>query len=292
MADTTRERDVFVITGGACGMGYATAEILSKRNNTTLLLTGRNPEHLEHAEERLKAQKAHVRIAIETCDVANPDDVLHLADTASRLGTVRGVVHTAGLSPNMGDYKQIIAVNALGTLYVDRAFMTIACEDFTMVNVSSLAAHILPKAMLPTHVYQSVKIGPHALGRKLEARCRLLPKNLRSSIAYPISKNFVNWYTRHLAGAYGTRGAHIISVSPGSFDTTMGELEKDSGAGALANLAAIKRFGEPHEVGELLAWLVTDSPVYLTGTDILIDGGAMAKMNLTNMLAMSKSAGK
>lgn len=283
-------KDVYVITGGAGGMGYATAEILGERD-VILLLTDLSANALESARERLKANGATARIDIETCDVSNPDDVLHLADTASRLGIVRGVVHTAGVSPSMDDYKKIIAINALGTIYVDRAFLSLA-EDgpagFTMINVASMAAYMLPSAMLPTRAYKSVKIGPTVLAKKLENRCRIAPASMRSQMAYPISKNFVTWYTKHLSTAYGEVGAHIISVSPGSFDTAMGELEKDAGAGAMIDFAAIKRFGEPTEVGKLLAWLVSESPIYLTGTDILIDGGVVANMTLKDMMSVGK----
>ncbi|MCI1901759.1 MAG: SDR family oxidoreductase [Bifidobacteriaceae bacterium] len=283
-----QQKDVYVITGGSGGMGYATALQLGATDNTVILISGHSETHLEQAAKGLEAAGIHVET--EVCDVSSPDAVLHLADTASRLGHVRGVVHTAGLSPSMDDFEQIIATNSLGTIYVDRAFLSIADEGFTMVNVSSMAAYMLPKAMLPTRAYKSVKIGPNALFKKLVGRCRIMPPNMRAQMAYPISKNFVNWYTRHLSGAYGERGAHIVSVSPGSFDTKMGQLEKDAGAGAMVNFAAIKRFGEPDEVASLLTWLAQDSPVYLTGTDILIDGGVVANMSLKDMVAAGKTS--
>jgi NAD(P)-dependent dehydrogenase (short-subunit alcohol dehydrogenase family) len=286
-------KDVYVITGGSGGMGYATALLLGRRHtagNTILLISGHSETHLAEAAEGLAQAGITARIETEVCDVASPEDVLHLADTAARLGHVRGVIHTAGVSPSMDDYEQIIATNALGTIYVDRAFLSLADEGFTMVNVSSMAAYVLPGAMLPTRAYKAVKIGPNALLKRLSRRCRLLPANMRAQLAYPISKNFVNWYTRHLSAAYGERGAHIVSVSPGSFDTKMGQLEKDAGAGAMVDSAAIKRFGDPSEVADLLAWLVLESPVYLTGADILIDGGVVANMTLKDMISAGKTS--
>ncbi|MCI1984802.1 MAG: SDR family oxidoreductase [Bifidobacteriaceae bacterium] len=286
-------KDVYVITGGSGGMGYATALQLGKSSNAEniiLLISGHSEVHLTEAAEGLAHAGIAAEIHTEVCDVASPDDVLHLADTAARLGHVRGVIHTAGVSPSMDEYQQILATNSLGTIYVNRAFLSIADEGFTMVNVSSMAAYMLPDAMLPTRVYKAVKIGPNALFKKLDRRCRLLPPAMRAQMAYPISKNFVNWYTRHLSGAYGEHGAHIVSVSPGSFDTTMGQLEKDAGAGAMVDFAAIKRFGDPSEVATLLSWLVLESPVYLTGTDILIDGGVVANMTLKDMMSAGKSS--
>lgn len=68
----------------------------------------------------------------------------------------------------------------------------------------------------------------------------------------------------------------MVSVSPGSFDTTMGRLEQKSGSAALLKAAALKRFGRPEEVAELLAFLASEKAGYITGTDILIDGGTYA----------------
>jgi NAD(P)-dependent dehydrogenase (short-subunit alcohol dehydrogenase family) len=74
----------------------------------------------------------------------------------------------------------------------------------------------------------------------------------------------------------GAKGGRVISVSPGTFDTEMGRLEEKSGSGNLLKAAAIKRYGKPEEVAELMAFLVSGKAAYLTGTDILIDGGTNA----------------
>jgi NAD(P)-dependent dehydrogenase (short-subunit alcohol dehydrogenase family) len=58
----------------------------------------------------------------------------------------------------------------------------------------------------------------------------------------------------------------------------------------MVDFAAIKRFGDPSEVATLLSWLVLESPVYLTGTDILIDGGVVANMTLKDMMSAGKSS--
>ncbi|MDZ4235034.1 MAG: SDR family oxidoreductase, partial [Dietzia sp.] len=70
----------------------------------------------------------------------------------------------------------------------------------------------------------------------------------------------------------------IVSVSPGSVDTEMGRLEEQSGAGAMVADAAVPRWGKPEEMAELLAFCASDRAGYLTGTDILNDGGVIASM--------------
>ncbi|MBT2532406.1 SDR family oxidoreductase [Arthrobacter sp. ISL-48] len=71
-------------------------------------------------------------------------------------------------------------------------------------------------------------------------------------------------------------------TSPGSFDTPMGELEKDSGAADLLKTSAIKRFGKPGDIAAVLAFCAGEAPGYLTGTDILVDGGNRAGTAHTN----------
>jgi NAD(P)-dependent dehydrogenase (short-subunit alcohol dehydrogenase family) len=56
----------------------------------------------------------------------------------------------------------------------------------------------------------------------------------------------------------------------------MGRLEKDHGAADLLKVAAIKRFGRPDEVAAVLAFAASEAPGYLTGTDVLVDGGTRA----------------
>ncbi|MGL0747027.1 SDR family oxidoreductase [Secundilactobacillus paracollinoides] len=277
--------NVIVITGGTGGMGFATARKLSSRENTVILLADLNGAALANAKTALAGQAATIETVV--CDITSEADVTYMADTAANLGHISGVIHTAGVSPSMGDYRKIIAINALGTVNVDQAFIDLTDHNFSLVNVASMAGYMLPKMMIPKHAYKTVDRDSEILYHRLLQRCQLLPKNRRAQMAYPLSKNFVMWYTEHISPVYGSRGAHVVSVSPGSFDTSMGRLEKDKGAGAMVNYAAIKRFGTPQEVGDLLAYLVTDAPAYLTGTDILIDGGVVGQLRLRDMLSLT-----
>lgn len=72
------------------------------------------------------------------------------------------------------------------------------------------------------------------------------------------------------------KGARIVSVSPGSFDTAMGRLEEKSGSAEMLKTAALKRFGKPDEIAEVLAFCASEKAGYLTGTDVLCDGGVCA----------------
>ena len=127
-----------------------------------------------------------------------------------------------------------------------------------------------------------------ALVTELVRLCNLGPWARRPQLAYVLSKNFVIWHSKAMAADFGAKGARVLSVSPGSFDTAMGQLEKNVAAGALAQLGAFKRFGHRAEIAEFLAFCASDKPGYLTGTDIVCDGGVTAAMRMADMLELAR----
>jgi NAD(P)-dependent dehydrogenase (short-subunit alcohol dehydrogenase family) len=276
---------VAVVTGGAGGMGLAVAHVVGQ--DGPVLIGDVSQERLEAAQRELAT--AGIDCAGVICDVTNPRSVGQLVEHAQRLGTVTSVIHTAGVSPSMGSAEMILRVNALGTVFVDSAFYDIASEGMAVVNVASVAGHQLPNVLVPTRRYKSALADTNRLHSQLLALCNLMPPAMRPQLAYVLSKNFVIWYSRTIAAKFGSKGARVLSVSPGSFDTAMGKLEESAGAGALAQLGALKRFGRPAEIAELLAFCAGDKPGYLTGTDIICDGGVMAAMTPLRMLKLARS---
>jgi NAD(P)-dependent dehydrogenase (short-subunit alcohol dehydrogenase family) len=97
-------------------------------------------------------------------------------------------------------------------------------------------------------------------------------------LAYSVSKTFVRWYSTSQAERLNSRGLRIVSVSPGSVDTEMGRLEEQAGAGAMVTNAAVPRWSTAEEMAELFAFCAGERAGYLTGTDILNDGGVIASM--------------
>ena len=83
------------------------------------------------------------------------------------------------------------------------------------------------------------------------------------------------WYARSEAAQFGARGVRVLSVTPGNFDTPMGALEKEE-AGTYLKFNAIPRLGKPEEIAALFAAVSDPAMGYLTGTDILCDGGCVA----------------
>lgn len=275
---------VAVITGGAGGMGLATAKLIGRDH--VIVLADLNQARLDAAVAELEGLgiTAHGK----TCDITDISSVRSLFDFARSVGRVRAVVHTAGVSPQMGDAAFINRVNALGTVYIARVFQEQLLEGDVLVNVASIAGHMTPAALQPTRTFKLVDTDLPKFEYKLNSSVKMLPEKSRPGAAYSTSKAFVLWYTRHLAAAYGARGARVVSVSPGSFDTNMGRLEEKSGSGKLLDYSAIKRFGRPEEVAAVLAFAASEAPGYLTGTDILVDGGTKAGLDLKGLISMAK----
>lgn len=271
---------VSVITGGAGGMGFATGKILGRDHS--IVISDVDQKALDAAATQLDA--IGIPCTTVLCDVTDIESVAQLVSAATALGAVKSVIHTAGLSPSMATHEKIIRVNALGTVHVNEAFYAIAGEGFAIVNVASVAANVLPKILIPTRGFKVALRDEDAFMRKMTAVCKIIP------MGYAISKNFVTWYCASQAERFGRRGARILSVSPGSIDTAMGRLEEKAGSGAMVEFGALKRFGRPEEVAEVLAFCASDKASYLTGVDIPCDGGVLATIKLRDVVALARFA--
>lgn len=265
---------VSVITGGAGGMGLATAKIVG-RDHTVVLCDVRQ-DRLDSAAATLK--DLGMDATVVNCDVTDRGAVADLLDTAGKLGTVASVIHTAGVSPSMGPADYVMRTNAIGTVNVNETFHATAGEGSVIVNVASMAAHMLPAEMIPTGQFPLALSDGDAFMDVMLTACNIVPEDAQSGIAYALSKSFVRWYSQSQAERFNARGLRIVSVSPGSIDTEMGRLEEQAGAGAMVADAAVPRWGKPEEMAELLAFCASDKAGYLTGTDILNDGGVIASM--------------
>jgi NAD(P)-dependent dehydrogenase (short-subunit alcohol dehydrogenase family) len=273
-----------IVTGGAGGMGLATARILGRDHR--VVIADVDQQRLDDAVAQLS--KDDIDAVSVRCDITSRHSVEDLFQEANSDGTLRAVVHSAGVSPQMGDAGKMIAINALGTVHVTEAALALAGEGFALVNVASSAAHMMPRALASHRAYRLAFTDSTLLTSRLTARANLAPRKLRSGLAYSLSKNFVMWYSQEMAARFGARGARILSVSPGSFDTGMGRLEEKSGSHKLLEYAALHRFGKPEEIAEVLAFCASERPGYLTGVDILCDGGTKAGMDLKGTLAMAR----
>lgn len=266
-------------------MGLAAAKIVGR--DRAVVICDVSQDRLDPAVADLA--KAKVDCTAVVCDITDQKSVTELVEASSAIGPVASVIHTAGVSPSMGEADVIMRINAVGTVKINEAFLQVAHAGFAIVNVASMAAHMLPRIIVPTKRFEYALQNEDAFMQKMMSACKVAPTKSRPGLAYSLSKRFVVWYSRSQAAKFGRQGARVVSVSPGSIDTQMGRLEEQSGAGAMVEYAALNRFGTPEEVAELLVFCASEKAGYLTGIDILCDGGVTASMTLHKKLAVGRA---
>lgn len=266
------EKKVCVITGGSSGMGFAAAKRMGRRGYT-LVLAARTPSKLDSALAALAAEG--IDAVACRCDISDWGSVQQLAARAQSLGEVTAVLHIAGMSPHMGSAEAIMRGNALGTVHIHDAFYPVLAEGGVLVDTSSMSAYLAPEWIMPKKAFRLAQTDRDAFLKKMMARVNLLPAKSRAGTAYAISKYFVIQYAKKEAARFGQRGVRVLSVTPGNFDTPMGELEAGE-AGAYLKFNALPRLGRPDEIAALFEAVCDPAMGYLTGTDILCDGGCVA----------------
>src|SRR5690606_35261762 len=104
----------------------------------------------------------------------------------------------------------------------------------------------------------------------------------QSQVAYALSKRAVIRLVSRRAGEWGRRGARLLSLSPGIIDTGMGrqEAEAEPSMAQMVQASALGREARPEEVAAVAAFLASDAASFMTGTDVLVDGGAVSAMGL------------
>ncbi|MEU8613773.1 SDR family oxidoreductase [Actinoplanes sp. NPDC048791] len=262
-----------VVVIGAGGIGRAIAH--RQGSGRTVLLADRNPEVLAAAAEALRAA-AHP-VTTHPVDVAARESVRGLARHAAELGEVVDVVHTAGLSPVQASPEAILAVDLVGVAIVLDEFGAVVAEGGAGLVVSSMAGHM--RALAPLTADQE-----HALAYTPTDELPGLP--FLSAVgdpgaAYALAKRANHLRVQAAAVSWGRRGARVNAISPGIILTPLAQ-EEMSGPGAAGYQAMIKhsaagRVGTTDEVAAAAAYLLTAG--FVTGSDLLIDGGVIAAMN-------------
>lgn len=262
-------RPVAVITGAGGGLGLACAKRFAPTH--ALVLAEHSAERLERAEEALRAMCPELTAVL--CDVSDAAAVAELAEASARQGRLGALLHTAGLSRSMADGTRILEVNLLGSALVIDAFLGLAGPGSVAVCVSSIGAH--RRAIRELDELLLDPLEPGFMGR-LEERLGITE---RTGLAYDLSKRGVILLCERAAGAWGARGARIVSLSPGPIDTPMGHLEGTRDAKGLEETAALGRVAAAEEIASAAAMLCSEDASYVTGCDLRVDGGIVPALD-------------
>jgi meso-butanediol dehydrogenase/(S,S)-butanediol dehydrogenase/diacetyl reductase len=250
------DEKVALITGGGSGIGAAIAKAFVSEG-ARVVVTGRRKEKLEAFAATLPAG----RCALCDGDIKNPADAEAMVEAAVKaFGKLNILVNNAGIDPSgtitemaIDQWQAVIDINLNGTFYMTRFAVPKLIEQGggSVINVSSLAG------------------------------VRAIP----AMPAYSTAKAGLIGFTNAVALDYGAQGIRINLISPGATATDMlknqmrGLAEAQGtdiyGAfGLLTRFNPIKRACEPDEIAPLAVFLASDESAYITGQNILIDGGA------------------
>ncbi len=262
-----------VVVTGLGGMGLSVAQRLGL--GSKVVLADVNQAALEVTAESLRADGYDV--VEQMTDVSNRDSVAALAGTASELGRIEVVVHTAGVSPVQASVEAILKVDLLGAALLLDAFSGIVAPSGAGVFISSMAGTLAPlEPDLERRLMDSATADLLSLP-ELSAEAITDP-----GTAYSFAKRANQLRVRSGAVTWGRRGARVNSISPGIISTPMGnaELAGPNGEfmrGMIAGSPA-GRVGTAHDIASAVEFLVGPAASFITGTDLLVDGGVVASL--------------
>ncbi|KAI1172304.1 short-chain dehydrogenase [Nemania sp. FL0916] len=248
---------VFAITGGASGIGFATAQIVSKRG-ATVCIADVDPEAMQRAESYF--QPLNVPFTVTKVDISKKAEVESwINGIVEKFGRLDGAANVAGvIGKHHGlrevkdldddEWNKIIAVNLTGTMYCLRAELQKIADGGSIVNVSSI----------------------HGL------------KGFAKYGAYDASKHGIIGLTRSASKECGHREVRVNAVAPGAIFTPLMEkawkLHDYTPATMVRGTppedeASFGRQGTAEEVGLAIAFLLGPDSKYITGTVQSVDGG-------------------
>jgi NAD(P)-dependent dehydrogenase (short-subunit alcohol dehydrogenase family) len=275
------DNEVLVIVG-AGGMGLSIARRVGA--GRVILLADISRSILDTASEALSAD-GH-RVLTQEVDVTSRSSVAALADAAVSAGRLTAVVHTAGLSPQQASAGTVLAVDLLGVALSIDEFGRVIEPGGAAVVIASMAAHLQPA--LDPDVERQLASTPTDELLGLRA-CKSITD---SRLAYPFAKRANQIRVAAVAAAWGERGARINSVSPGVISTAMGRLELSGESGglmqAMVDNAGLRRIGTPDDIAAATEFLLGPTAAFITGTDLLVDGGITAAIR-TGAIDLTKA---
>ena len=243
---------VAVVTGASRGLGKAMALALGAAG-ARLALVSRSADQLSEVAREARAVGAEAEVF--PADVGDEKQVLQLGrDVMAKLGAADILINNAGT-----------VVRSLGV-------------DFTLADWNTVLNTNLTSAFLMSRTFVPRMKG-RGYGRVINISSIMAHISLPQRTAYSASKAGLLGFTRALALELAPDNITVVAISPGPFLTEMtAPLAADPAVNAQFRAQVpLGRWGKPEEVGKLALYLCSDEASYITGTDILIDGGWCAQ---------------
>lgn len=236
-----------VITGATSGMGLDTAKLfLSEGAN--VVLTGRSQEKLDKLHNQLEGNYHLVK-----ADAASLSDSIYLAnETVKKYGKIDVLFVNAGIFATQ-------LVPEISEEFYDNVF-----------DINTKGAFFTAQAALP-HLNQGANI---IFNTSVSNE-----KGVPGALAYAASKAALRSIVRTMARELGPQGIRVNALSPGPIDTPIWDktgMNEEQIAGYTAKVSKsipLKRFGHGNEVAKSVLFLATSDASYITGIELVVDGG-------------------
>lgn len=260
------QHQLIVITGGAGGIGKACAKAFKKEH---LIITDYSQELVDKAVSDL-IQDGFMVSGI-ACNITDKNDVDKLINFVSQKGLFKALIHTAGISGTVKDLKKIYTIDLVATEILVDTFYNLANENSVVVLLSSMMAYTVP----PNEKYDAALKNPQAPG-SFDTISQFVEGS--SDIMYNFVKRGVQLLAQKNVDRWGAKAARIVTISPGVIETPMGlkaAEEHPEKMEMIKNVTPLKRNGKPEDIADVVKFLVSDAARFITGCDILVDGGVI-----------------
>jgi NAD(P)-dependent dehydrogenase (short-subunit alcohol dehydrogenase family) len=245
---------VAIVTGACCGIGAGIANVLAN-NGARVVLTDLSDAVDVTAQRLTKAGLKAIGLKMDVTSREQVDDAVER--TLREFGTIDILVNNAGIYPRC-------ELTSMSDQFLHKMF------DVNVFGMFRCTRAVLPTMMKQKHgriVNMSSVTGP------------IVGDPTGGQTAYASTKAAVWGFTVALALEVAQYGINVNCVCPGHIDTPGGRDQTsepgfpDKTMEELGHTIPVCRVGQPEEVGDLVAFLVSDESKYLTGTHIVIDGG-------------------
>jgi 3-oxoacyl-[acyl-carrier protein] reductase len=237
-----------LVTGGSRGIGAAIVKRLAAQGANVALTYSSSPSRAQEIVQA--AESLGVKALAVQADSADADAVVAAVDrTAVQFGGLDILVNNAGIAViaplddfKLADFDRILAINVRAVFVATQAAARHMKEGGRIINIGSTNAERMPFA---------------------------------GGGVYAMSKSALQGLVQGLSRDLGPRGITINNVQPGPVDTDLNPADGEF-AESMKKLMALPRYGHVDEIASFVAYLVSPEAGYITGANLMIDGGFSA----------------